>query len=291
MRWALRTSSRWIRALSRSITLVMSPVAGVVIDRPAIARLDQDRQAADVVVVGVRDDHRIQLAGIERQLAVGALGMDAFRIKQPAIEQDPRRADLQKVGAARDLPGRTVKRDSQPSSLPAIKRTFRRLASSPRSGPPDRTAGGSRCTGLSNFRRLEHGRVSQRRGTDIIFRLIINSIMPGTSECFKAEHALGRGRGAAGRRHLSDVSSVASLRGFQGQVGDGSLAFSRDSRVEPPVLPRRFAETLVDRSPIVGVVFARKAGDSLHLQAINPFDPHVVRVGYLICSHGPKSNG
>ena len=30
LRWALRTSSRWIRALSRSMTLVMSPVAGVV---------------------------------------------------------------------------------------------------------------------------------------------------------------------------------------------------------------------------------------------------------------------
>ena len=89
-------------------------------DRPGVARPDQAREAADVVVVGVRDDHRVQLAGVERELAVGALGIDSFRIKQPAIEQDPLGTDLQQVGAARDLSGRAVKRDSQPSSLPTI---------------------------------------------------------------------------------------------------------------------------------------------------------------------------
>ena len=64
-------------------------------DRPVISRPDQDREATDVVVVGVGDDHRVQFAGIERHLAVRTLGMDSFRIEQPAIEQNPFGTDLQ----------------------------------------------------------------------------------------------------------------------------------------------------------------------------------------------------
>ena len=42
-----------------------------------------------MVVVRVRDDDRVQLARVEREVAVGAVGLDPFRIKQAAIEQDP----------------------------------------------------------------------------------------------------------------------------------------------------------------------------------------------------------
>ena len=52
----------------------------------------------------------------------GLFGIDPIGVKQPAVEQDARRADLQQMGAARDLPGRAVERDSQPSHLPTIDR-------------------------------------------------------------------------------------------------------------------------------------------------------------------------
>ena len=132
LRWALRTSSRWIRALSRSMTLAMSPVAGVVIDRPGISRPDQAGEPPDVVVMGVRDDHRVERAGVERELAVGAVGIDPIGVKQPAVEQNPPGADLQQMSAARDLPGRAVERDSQPSYLPTIDRA---PAQRPRQAP------------------------------------------------------------------------------------------------------------------------------------------------------------
>ena len=61
-------------------------------------------------------------AGVERELAVGAVGIDPIRVKQPAVEQKSCRANLQEMGAARDLPGRAVERDSQPSYLPTIDR-------------------------------------------------------------------------------------------------------------------------------------------------------------------------
>ena len=48
----------------------------------------------------------------------GLSGSIRFGVEQPAIEQDPVRSDLQQVGAARDLPGRAVERDSQTTILP-----------------------------------------------------------------------------------------------------------------------------------------------------------------------------
>ena len=42
-----------------------------------------------MVVVRMRNDDRVQLARVKRKVAVGALGLDPFRIKQAAIEQDP----------------------------------------------------------------------------------------------------------------------------------------------------------------------------------------------------------
>ena len=52
------------------------------VDRPVVARLDQAGKPADVVVVGVRDDHRVERAGVERELAVRAAGVDPIGIKQ-----------------------------------------------------------------------------------------------------------------------------------------------------------------------------------------------------------------
>ena len=85
-RWALRTSSRWIRALSRSMILAMSPVARSGVNRPCVSGADQAGQPPDVVVMGVRDDHRIERAGVERELTVRAVGIDSIRVKQPTVE-------------------------------------------------------------------------------------------------------------------------------------------------------------------------------------------------------------
>ena len=84
-------------------------------DRPGVARPDQAGETADVVVVGVRDNHRVERARVERELAVGAVGINPIGIKQPTVEQDPLGIDLQQVSAARDLAGRAMERDSQPT--------------------------------------------------------------------------------------------------------------------------------------------------------------------------------
>ena len=85
------------------------------IDRPIVSPLDQAGQAADVVVMGMRDDHRVEGSGVERELAVGAVGVDSVGIEQAAIEQETVGTDLQKMGAAGNLPGGAVERDSQPT--------------------------------------------------------------------------------------------------------------------------------------------------------------------------------
>ena len=92
------------------------------VDRPGIPCPDEARQPPDVVVVGMRDDHRIERAGVKLEPTVRPVGIDAIRVKQPTIEQNPPRIDLQKMGTARDLPGRAVERDSQPGYLPTIDR-------------------------------------------------------------------------------------------------------------------------------------------------------------------------
>ena len=87
------------------------------VDRPAIAGADQAGQAADVVIVGVRDDHRVEPAWVEREIAIGAQWVDPIGVEQSAIEQNLVRADFQEVGAARDLPCGAMERNSQPSIL------------------------------------------------------------------------------------------------------------------------------------------------------------------------------
>ena len=89
-------------------------------DRPVVAGPDQAGEAADVVVVGVRDDHRVEVAGVERELAVRAVRVHPVGVEQAAIEQDPRPADLHQVGAARHLLRRAMERDAQPIILPPV---------------------------------------------------------------------------------------------------------------------------------------------------------------------------
>ena len=88
------------------------------VDRPGIAGAGEAGQAADVVVVRVRDDDRVERAGVEGEVAVGALGAHAIGVEQAAVEQDSVRADLQQVCAAGDLPGGPMKRDAQAIVLP-----------------------------------------------------------------------------------------------------------------------------------------------------------------------------
>ena len=96
----------------------MSPVARGRVDRPPVAGADQAREPADVVVVGVRDNHGVELAGVERELTIGAVGIGPIGVKEPVVEQDPVSVDLQQVGRARHLPGRAMERDTQTTILP-----------------------------------------------------------------------------------------------------------------------------------------------------------------------------
>ena len=159
------------------------------VDRPGIAGPDQARQAADVVVVGVRHDHRVERARVERELAVGAVGIDPVGIEQPAIKQDPPGIDLQQMGAARDFLGRAVKRDSQPNYLPTIDRAPAARPDTPRAGPRDRRSSRSIVPGpLPTSYRLNWA-IGQGRGLCFDFRSsLIHSIMPGTPAGFKPEN-------------------------------------------------------------------------------------------------------
>ena len=65
-----------------------------------------------MVVVRVRDDHGVEVAGLEGEAAVGAVRVEAVRIKQPAVQQDSAVFDLQQMGASRDLTGGPMKRNA-----------------------------------------------------------------------------------------------------------------------------------------------------------------------------------
>ena len=98
----------------------MSAVAGVAKIRPGVPFLDQVGESADVVVVGVRNHDRVERSGIEWEDAIGARRIDSIRIEQTTVEQNTMRTDLQKMSTSRNLPGCSVKRDSQPKILLTI---------------------------------------------------------------------------------------------------------------------------------------------------------------------------
>ena len=85
------------------------------VNRAVVPLFDQKRKPADVVVMSVRDDHRVERTRVERELAVGAVRVDAIGIEQTAVKQQAIGTNLQKMGASGDLPGRAVERDSQPT--------------------------------------------------------------------------------------------------------------------------------------------------------------------------------
>ena len=64
---------------------------------------------ADVLVVDRNDYHNIRVRNYEVDLSDVAIPLadllDPIGVKQPAVEQNPRRANLQQMGAAGDLPG------------------------------------------------------------------------------------------------------------------------------------------------------------------------------------------
>ena len=68
------------------------------INRAGVARANQAGQPSDVVVVGVRNDHRIERTGVEREVTVGAVRIESVRVKQPAVEQQTCRSNLQQMG-------------------------------------------------------------------------------------------------------------------------------------------------------------------------------------------------
>src|SRR3954453_21829755 len=85
------------------------------VDWAIVTPLHQAGQSADVVVVSMRDDDPVQGSGIKRELAIWAVGVDSLGIEKTAIEQKGVGTNFQKMGAAGNLPGGAVERDSQPT--------------------------------------------------------------------------------------------------------------------------------------------------------------------------------
>ena len=69
------------------------------VDRPVVAVLHQAGQVAAVVDVRVREDHRVQLPRLERQLAVALERLLAPSLVQPAFQQHLITVDAQHVGS------------------------------------------------------------------------------------------------------------------------------------------------------------------------------------------------
>ena len=159
------------------------------IDWPGISATDQAGETPNVVVVSVRHDHRVQRAWVERELAVGAVGINSVRIEQPAVKQDSPGIDLQQMSAARDFLGRAVERDSQPNYLPTIDRA---PAAHPEHAA-DRTAltplraANQSSLGCPQPLSLNKQSVGSRPILLLLFGLI-HSIMPGTLAGFKPEN-------------------------------------------------------------------------------------------------------
>ena len=167
-------------------------------DRPGIASPDQARETADVVVMGVGDDHRVERPGVERELAVGAVGINPIGIKQPAVEQDPPGIDLQQMGAARDLSGRAMERDSQPKYLPTIDSCPAQRPRHPvHAGQRDRLR--SRPIVLEPVRPVSPSLDVKTRTARSLLPVDDNhSIMPGTCDCLQARerHVMAPGNAA-----------------------------------------------------------------------------------------------
>ena len=86
------------------------------VDLPAEAVFDQDREGAGVVDVGVAQDHGVDRRGIERVVAIGAVGFVSLALHQPAVEEDAVSVGLDQVARAGHRPRRAVKRDLHPWS-------------------------------------------------------------------------------------------------------------------------------------------------------------------------------
>jgi hypothetical protein len=84
------------------------------VDRPGKALLDQVRQVAAVVDVGVAEDDRLQLGGRDGEVAVGLSRLAAMALVQAAIDGQPTPAGLDVVHRARDLPGGPVEQQVHP---------------------------------------------------------------------------------------------------------------------------------------------------------------------------------
>ena len=80
------------------------------VDRPGEPLADERRQVAAVVDVGVAEDDRVDLVGVEREVAVALPGLLAAALVQAAVEQDLVVADFEQVhrpGDAARPPPRT----------------------------------------------------------------------------------------------------------------------------------------------------------------------------------------
>ena len=86
------------------------------VNRSSVPSTHQIGKSPDVIIVTVGDDHGVERVGIEGELAIQAFRIDSIRVEQPTIEQDSMSTDFEQVGAPCDLPGRSVKRDSQPTT-------------------------------------------------------------------------------------------------------------------------------------------------------------------------------
>jgi len=69
------------------MTAANARVAGGAVDRPAETLPDEVAQVAAVVDVGVAEEHRVDVPGAERELAVASMAFGPVPLEEAAVEQ------------------------------------------------------------------------------------------------------------------------------------------------------------------------------------------------------------
>ena len=82
-------------------------------DRPGEAAADEVRQVTAVVDVRVAQDHRVDVFGAEREVAVAADALGAPPLEQPAVEQHRLAVDVELVHRPGDRAGGAAKGDGR----------------------------------------------------------------------------------------------------------------------------------------------------------------------------------